>query len=39
MVLACAAWGFRSLRRMPDVHFRFGSAPKPVPAPTAAVAA
>jgi hypothetical protein len=27
MALVCAAWGFRSLRRLPDVHFRFAAAP------------
>jgi len=27
MVLVCAAWGLRSLRRLPDVHFRFAAAP------------
>jgi hypothetical protein len=26
MVVVCAAWGVRSLRRMPDVTFRFGLA-------------
>jgi hypothetical protein len=26
-VLACAAWGIRSIRRMPDVTFRFGLNP------------
>jgi hypothetical protein len=28
MVLICAAWGLRSLRRLPDVHFRFAAAPR-----------
>ena len=27
MAVVCAAWGFRSLRRLPDVHFRFAAAP------------
>jgi hypothetical protein len=27
MVMVCAAWGMRSLRRLPDVHFRFAAAP------------
>ena len=26
MVVVCAAWGIRCLRRMPDVTFRFGLA-------------
>ncbi|GIF73397.1 hypothetical protein [Asanoa siamensis] len=35
MIGVCAAWGIRSLRRMPDVTFRFGrrpAAPAAVPA-------
>ena len=27
MVVVCAGWGLRSLRRLPDVHFRFAAAP------------
>jgi hypothetical protein len=27
MIVVCAAWGIRSLRRLPDVTFRFGRAP------------
>jgi hypothetical protein len=27
MVVICAAWGMRSLRRLPDVRFRFAAAP------------
>lgn len=27
MVVICAAWGVRSLRRLPDVTFRFGQSP------------
>jgi hypothetical protein len=30
MGLACAAWGMWSLRRLPDVHFRFAAAPATV---------
>jgi hypothetical protein len=33
MVVVCAAWGIRSLRRMPDVTFRFGRPRTPAPAP------
>ncbi|MEV4624496.1 hypothetical protein AB0J74_38035 [Asanoa sp. NPDC049573] len=38
MVAICAAWGIWSLRRMPDVKFRFGE-PKTAAAPVPAVAA
>jgi hypothetical protein len=27
MVVVCAAWGLRSLRRLPDIHFRFAATP------------
>jgi hypothetical protein len=27
MVVICAAWGMRSLRRLPDIHFRFAATP------------
>jgi hypothetical protein len=39
MVVICAAWGMRSLRRLPDVHFRFAAAPMAPVAPSAAPAA
>jgi hypothetical protein len=32
MVIVCAAWGIRCLRRMPDVTFRFGRSPITTPA-------
>jgi hypothetical protein len=32
MVVVCAAWGIWSLRRMPDVKFRFGLTPAAAPA-------
>ncbi|GIF63791.1 hypothetical protein Ais01nite_18260 [Asanoa ishikariensis] len=37
MVAVCAAWGFRALRKMPDLSFRIG-LPKPTAAPAAAPA-
>jgi len=32
MVIVCAGWGIYSLRRMPDVTFRFGRSPSATPA-------
>ncbi len=29
MIVVCAAWGARSLRRLPDIKFRFGRPPTP----------